>query len=79
MSLYNQAMLSILVVEDEETLHETIALYLRAEDCVVFTGGGGELGLSSAREVEPDLVGLEVIFARTRDKRTEGFITGRSG
>jgi DNA-binding response OmpR family regulator len=55
-------MTSILVVEDDETLRETIALNLRAEGYEVFTAGDGELGLSSAREEKPDLIVLDVML-----------------
>lgn len=55
-------MTSILIVEDDETLRETIALNLRAEGYEVFTAGDGEAGLTNARELEPDLIILDVML-----------------
>ncbi len=55
-------MTSILVVEDDETLRETIALNLRAEGYEVYTAGDGEQGLSNAREASPDLIVLDVML-----------------
>jgi DNA-binding response OmpR family regulator len=55
-------MASILIVEDDETLRETIALNLRSEGYEVFMAGDGEAGLEQAREYAPDLVILDVML-----------------
>jgi DNA-binding response OmpR family regulator len=55
-------MTSILVVEDDATVRDTLALNLRAEEYEVFTAADGEEGLRQARELEPDLVVLDVML-----------------
>ncbi len=55
-------MTSILIVEDDATVRDTLALNLRAEGYEVFTAADGEGGLRQARELEPDLVVLDVML-----------------
>lgn len=55
-------MASILIVEDDETLRDTIALNLRSEGYEVYTAGDGETGLEEARGYAPDLVILDVML-----------------
>lgn len=55
-------MTSILVVEDDATVRDTLALNLRAEEYEVLTAADGEDGLRQARELEPDLVVLDVML-----------------
>jgi DNA-binding response OmpR family regulator len=55
-------MTSILVVEDDGTVRDTLAMNLRAEGYDVHTAGNGEEGLRLGREVEPDLIVLDVML-----------------
>jgi DNA-binding response OmpR family regulator len=55
-------MTSILIVEDDETVRDTLALNLRAEGYDVLTAGDGEEGLAAARTDAPDLVVLDVML-----------------
>jgi DNA-binding response OmpR family regulator len=55
-------MASILIVEDDATLRDTIALNLSAEGYQVLTAGDGESGLRQARELTPDLIILDVML-----------------
>jgi DNA-binding response OmpR family regulator len=55
-------MSKILIVEDDVTVRETLALNLRAEGYEVQEAGDGELGLSAARDWQPDLVVLDVML-----------------
>jgi DNA-binding response OmpR family regulator len=55
-------MMTILIVEDDETVCETLALNLRAEGYEVHTTGDGERGLELARTIDPDLVVLDVML-----------------
>ncbi len=50
---------SILVVEDEDNVRETLALNLEAEGYAVRQAKDGEAGLSMARENPPDVVILD--------------------
>jgi DNA-binding response OmpR family regulator len=54
----------ILIVEDEATVRETLALNLRAEGYDVATASDGEAGLAAARSGKPDLVVLDVMLPR---------------
>ncbi len=47
---YNRLVPRILVVEDDATTRDTLALNLRAEGYEVFTSGDGEEGLRQARD-----------------------------
>ena len=55
-------MASILIVEDDTTLRDTIALNLTTEGYQVLTAGDGESGLRQAREFTPDLIILDVML-----------------
>jgi DNA-binding response OmpR family regulator len=55
-------MTKILIVEDDETVRDTLALNLRAEGYDVSTAADGEEGLERAREDAPDLVVLDVML-----------------
>jgi DNA-binding response OmpR family regulator len=55
-------MTCILVVEDDATVRETLALNLRAEEYDVITAPDGEEGLRRARQLKPDLVVLDVML-----------------
>jgi DNA-binding response OmpR family regulator len=55
-------MSKILIVEDDATVRETLALNLRAEGYEVQEAGDGERGLALAREGRPDLVVLDVML-----------------
>jgi DNA-binding response OmpR family regulator len=55
-------MTSILIVEDDATVRETLALNLRAEGYEVDQAEDGEVGLRLARERKPDLVVLDVML-----------------
>jgi DNA-binding response OmpR family regulator len=52
----------ILIVEDDATVRETLALNLRAEGHQVEEAGDGQRGLALAREWTPDLVVLDVML-----------------
>jgi DNA-binding response OmpR family regulator len=52
----------ILIVEDEATVRDTLALNLRAEDYTVVTAADGLIGLALAREQSPDLVILDLML-----------------
>ncbi len=55
-------MTTILIVEDDETVRDTLALNLRAEGYEVHTAGDGELGLELAHTINPDLIVLDVML-----------------
>lgn len=57
-------MTRILIVEDDGTVRETLALNLRAEGYDVIEADDGELALSVAREHNPDLVVLDVMLPK---------------
>ncbi len=57
-------MAAILIVEDDRTVRETLALNLRAEGYEVLAAEDGESGLKAAREGGPDLVVLDVMLPR---------------
>ncbi len=52
----------ILVIEDEATLRDTLALNLRSEGYDTLTAGDGVTGLNMAREADPDLVILDLML-----------------
>lgn len=52
----------ILIVEDDSTVRETLALNLNTEGYEVATAADGEAGLTQARESEFDLVVLDVML-----------------
>lgn len=53
---------TILVVEDELSLQETLAYNLRKEGYTVETVGDGRLALESARKLKPDLIVLDIML-----------------
>jgi DNA-binding response OmpR family regulator len=55
-------MSKILIVEDDATVRDTLALNLRAEGYVVSTAEDGEKALTVAREENPDLIVLDVML-----------------
>ncbi len=59
---YNGRVSRILLVEDDDTVRETLALNLRSEGYEVHAAADGEAGLALARELSPDLVVLDVML-----------------
>jgi DNA-binding response OmpR family regulator len=57
-------MTTILIVEDDKTVRETLALNLRSEGYEVLAAEDGEAGLKAGREGSPDLVVLDVMLPR---------------
>jgi DNA-binding response OmpR family regulator len=57
-------MTRILLVEDDATVRDTLALNLRAEGYEVLTAEEGEMGLEKARSSAPDLVVLDVMLPK---------------
>jgi DNA-binding response OmpR family regulator len=55
---------TVLVIEDERETSETIALYFRHEGCEVHLARDGASGLDAARELDPDLVILDLMLPR---------------
>jgi DNA-binding response OmpR family regulator len=53
---------SILIVEDDQTLRETLAYNLQSEGYLVAVAGDGRVGLDMARSKQPDLVVLDVML-----------------
>lgn len=53
---------SILVVEDEPALQETLAYNLKKEGYLVETVGDGLLAIASARRMKPDLIVLDLML-----------------
>lgn len=54
----------VMVVEDDTTLRETLALNLRSEGYEVVEAEDGERGLDLAREAVPDLIILDVMLPK---------------
>lgn len=52
----------ILVVDDEVSLQETLAYNLKKQGYEVFTTGDGTEALSMARDIQPDLIILDVML-----------------
>jgi len=57
-------MTTVLLVEDDATVRDTLALNLRAEGYEVLTAEDGESGLEKARSGKPDLVILDVMLPK---------------
>jgi DNA-binding response OmpR family regulator len=53
---------TILVVEDEISLQETLAYNLKKQGYLVHTASTGTLALESAREIKPDLILLDIML-----------------
>jgi DNA-binding response OmpR family regulator len=58
----HNAMSTILVIEDDTALRETLAYNLSREEYVVQAVGDGLAGLKMAREIRPDLILLDVML-----------------
>ena len=59
----------ILIIDDDPDLVESIRITLEANDYQVFSAGNGTEGLKMVKEVNPDLIILDVMM----DSITEGF------
>lgn len=59
----------ILIIDDDPDLTEVMRLTLEAKDYQVFSAASGAAGLEKVKEVEPDLIILDVMM----DYTTEGF------
>jgi two-component system alkaline phosphatase synthesis response regulator PhoP len=59
----------ILVIDDDPDLVEVIRLTLEASDFQVFSAASGAEGLQQVKEINPDLIVLDVMM----DYTTEGF------
>ncbi len=57
-------MATILLVEDEETLAETLRYNLEREGYSVVVANDGVVGLERARQMQPDLVVLDIMLPR---------------
>ncbi len=55
---------TVLVVEDEDTLRETLAFNLQEENYKVLVASDGEAGLELIRSRRPDLVVLDIMLPR---------------
>ncbi len=53
---------TILVVEDEPALQETLAYNLKKEGYTVKTAGDGRVALETARKIKPDLLVLDIML-----------------
>jgi two-component system alkaline phosphatase synthesis response regulator PhoP len=53
---------TILIVEDELSLQETLAYNLKKEGYTVETVGDGRSALESARRLKPDLIVLDIML-----------------
>ncbi len=54
--------ISILIIEDDQTLQETLAYNLNQEGYLVITATDGQEGVDTAREKSPDLVVLDIML-----------------
>jgi len=59
----------ILIIDDDPDLVEVIRLTLQASGFQVFSAAGGAEGLQKVKEIDPDLIILDVMM----DYTTEGF------
>ncbi len=55
-------MTTILVVEDDKVLRETLVYNLKRQEYVVEAAGDGLLGLETARKIRPDLILLDLML-----------------
>jgi DNA-binding response OmpR family regulator len=55
---------TLLIVEDDDTVRETLALNLRSEGYIVDTAQDGEQALEKVRHIKPDLVVLDVMLPK---------------
>ncbi|MCD6410732.1 response regulator [bacterium] len=54
----------ILIIEDEEILLDLLREKLRALGFKVFTASDGEAGLAAIREINPDLILLDIVMPK---------------
>jgi CheY-like chemotaxis protein len=59
----------ILIIDDDPDLVESIRITLEANDYQVYSAGNGTEGLKRIKEINPDLIVLDVMM----DSITEGF------
>jgi CheY-like chemotaxis protein len=59
----------ILIIDDDPDLVEVVRLTLQASGFQVFSAAGGAEGLQKVKEIDPDLIILDVMM----DYTTEGF------
>ena len=52
----------ILIVEDQQTLQETLAYNLKHQGYEVFTASDGDAAIAKAKESEPDLILLDIML-----------------
>jgi len=64
-----EAMKKILVIDDDPDIVEAIRIVLEAQHFEVHSASNGTEGLSRVKEINPDLIVLDVMM----DKLTEGF------
>ncbi len=57
-------MATILLIEDEATVRETLAMNLRAEGYTVLTAADGMTGLDLARDEAPDLIIMDLMLPK---------------
>jgi DNA-binding response OmpR family regulator len=55
---------SILIVEDEPALQETLAYNLKKEGYIVETAGDGQAAVEIARRLKPDLIVLDIMLPK---------------
>ncbi len=55
---------TILVVDDEQTIRDTVRAYLEREGYTVHTAGDGEQALQAAQAFQPDLVILDIMLPK---------------
>ena len=53
---------TVLVIDDDPTVHELMERFLTREGFAVETAQSGEQGLAKARELEPDVITLDVLM-----------------
>jgi two-component system, OmpR family, alkaline phosphatase synthesis response regulator PhoP len=54
----------ILIIEDEATLHKSLADFLEAEDFEVAGAFDGEKGVEMAKSGQPDLILLDIVLPK---------------
>jgi two-component system, OmpR family, alkaline phosphatase synthesis response regulator PhoP len=59
---YNTLMTKILVIDDEPSIVNLVAAYLKPEGYDVYTAADGNAGLKAARAYKPDLVVLDLML-----------------
>ncbi|HRF47778.1 MAG TPA: response regulator transcription factor [Anaerolineales bacterium] len=57
-------MATILLIEDEATVRETLAMNLQAEGYTVLTAADGMIGLDLARDEHPDLIIMDLMLPK---------------